>query len=431
MPSRTERVRRVSEWAARAAVVVLAGWLASLAWTGRVSDRVERAESTELARALTRWSSDPAVAAVHVEVKRPPGPSARAWLRALAAAGVNISWSGDPAPLAVAAMPVRDPFGGSTLAMVGLGETRVGVADAAGPVDSLAGTGGAATLSLRAPVPPLIVTDGEVAATTRPHATSIIRPVLVLGRASWETKFVIAALEERGWRVVSRTVVAPGVETSVESVLPIDTSRFSAVVVTDSTGAAFARAIAAYVRTGGGLVVAGDAASIQGLAAISPGRPGRRVAPPMVFEASEARLELLGFHPVTGPGRDALSLREDRGRTAVAVRREELGRVVQVGYDESWRLRMSGGDEGTARHGDWWNRLVSTVAYAPEVLSAAAPSEADPAPRAALFHALGEPAQASVAAPQSPRDWRRPELLVLLILILLLEVGSRRARGET
>jgi hypothetical protein len=432
MLSHSENVRRLAEHATRVAVLGVLAWAAWAAWNPRAESRKERVGSRELPAALARWTSDPGIGGVHVEMRSPPGPVERAWLRGLAAAGVDVGWSGDLAALAVAASPIRDPLGGVIVSVTGTGDGAIGIEDAAGPLDSLESESGAATLTLRAAARPIRARVARVEATARKDGTPTLRGVLVLGRASWETRFAVIALEERGWRVTARIPVAPGIDVTQGSLQPIDTGRYSAVVILDSTGQDLAAAVTRYVRSGGGLVLAGDAGRVAGLAQLAPGVVGRRVGSPIVIEARGPSLDILGFHPITRTSADAAVLRADRGSAAIAVRRVEGGRVLHAGYDESWRLRMAGGADGEAAHREWWSRLVSTVAYAPIVEDSGGTAdggEADGAPLAALHHALGGPAPAAAARAGLSGEWRRPEHLVLILILILAEVVSRRARG--
>ncbi|MFP5355329.1 MAG: hypothetical protein ACLGIK_09280, partial [Gemmatimonadota bacterium] len=114
----------------------------------------------------------------------------------------------------------------------------------------------------------------------------------------------------------------------------------------------------------------------------------------------------------------------------VVAGRAEAGRSLMLGYAESWRWRMEGGDDAPAAHRAWWSGLVGAVAYAPLVQLADAPPT-DEAPYAALVGALGAPAPGAGAGapPDSRTAWERI-LFALLVGALLAEWGSRRLRGE-
>jgi hypothetical protein len=128
---------------------------------------------------------------------------------------------------------------------------------------------------------------------------------------------------------------------------------------------------------------------------------------------------------------DAVPLESRDEAVTVAARRVGAGRVVQLGYDETWRWRMVGGDEATATHREWWSRLVSSVAYAPLVRRTSAGDVAiDEAPLASLIDALGAASPLDAAAAPERDGTRTTRILFALVVGgLLLEWASRRLRG--
>jgi len=112
-----------------------------------------------------------------------------------------------------------------------------------------------------------------------------------------------------------------------------------------------------------------------------------------------------------------------------AARRHIAGRVLQTGYLETWRWRMSGGDDAPAQHREWWSRSVASVAYAPPIVKS--PAGADDSPVAGLIEAIGSSSQQSQSALASAAGsislWL---LFAILSLSLLGEWASRRLRGE-
>jgi len=297
-------------------------------------------------------------------------------------------------------------------------------------IDSLA-TGGNAELELASVEGDLRARGTTYTASTIARDTIALRPVLVLGVASWESKFTIAALEERGWRVASRLRVAPGVEITQGPLGAIDTSRYAAVVVLDTSAAPAADAIARYARTGGGVVLAANTARLASLSGIAAGAVGARVAGIAGAVASAVPRTGLGVFPVAAARSDAVPLERRSAAVTVAARRVDAGRVVQTGYDETWRWRMSGGEEAVAAHREWWSHLVSAVAYAPLVRRASTGDVAiDETPLASLIDAVG-PATSLDAAPRSDPDRSRTTRLLFAIVVgaLLLEWASRRLRG--
>jgi hypothetical protein len=255
--------------------------------------------------------------------------------------------------------------------------------------------------------------------------------VLVLGRAGWETRFVLAALGEAGWKVRGRLPVAPGVSVTDASVLPLDTARYDVVIALDSTAADLAPAMARFVAQGGGAIVAGSALDVGVLRGIAPARAAARRPGRILLEGDTLTRGDLPIRPLVALRDDAIALERQPAGLAVAVRRAGKGRVAAVGYDESWRWRMQGGEPGEAAHRDWWSRMTGLVApeRAPSGVSPIRRSGA--APRAALIDALGEPAAAS-AAHTSVSPSRLPFVLLVLVLVALLaETASRRFRGAS
>src|SRR6185503_3060787 len=115
--------------------------------------------------------------------------------------------------------------------------------------------------------------------------------------------------------------------------------------------------------------------------------------------------------------------------TSIAARRVGAGRVVQSGYQDTWRWRMAGGDESVRDHRKWWSGLVSGVAYAPPLPRNStsrpqpenpAQSVSDEAPMASLVATLGPQTPStsvltSVRSPANTRAW----LFVILAVALI------------
>jgi hypothetical protein len=205
---------------------------------------------------------------------------------------------------------------------------------------------------------PLGVTAaGAVARAAVPEAPRL-GEIVLLARAGWEARFVAAALEERGWTVRARLAVAPGVAPGAGALPALDTARVAAVVALDSTAAALGPAIGAYVRRGGGLVLAGDAALASALRPLAAAVPGpladvRADAPPAGVPVARplgaARADAV---PLAGGG---------------YARRVGAGRVVQLAVEESWPVRLAPADtaRGPATHRAFWAAAVAAAAYAP------------------------------------------------------------------
>jgi hypothetical protein len=118
------------------------------------------------------------------------------------------------------------------------------------------------------------------------------------------------------------------------------------------------------------------------------------------------------------------------GVAMIAARRLDAGRVMQVGYDETWRWRMAGGDESAAAHREWWSRLVGAVAYAPLVPRGPGVRSIDETPLASLVAALGPPTLLDAGLVAHGDNARITWMLFILVAACLIaEWASRRLRG--
>ena len=158
-------------------------------------------------------------------------------------------------------------------------ESPCPIGDAAGTIDTLP-RGGGAELELGVGCRQRARVGRDVHRSHGDARDSLaLKPVLVLGAAGWESKFTIAALEERGWRVASRVRVAPNVDVTQGPLGAIDTARYSAVIALDSTAASSATAIARYAREGGGVDPRWQLLlALVACSSIAPGDVGRRIA---------------------------------------------------------------------------------------------------------------------------------------------------------
>jgi hypothetical protein len=430
MPSRAETRARI-EAVLRGASLLLLAWMLWLSLDRERPDTVVSARSANLGAALRDWSvSGIAPDRIAVSLDRTPSPRERAWLSALARTGSSVSWSGDLAPVAVATQSVASPRGGILVRAAGANKSRLSIFDEVGAIDTVDASGGGAAFAV--PTASGFVSaraGGSVARTGLPDSVRI-RRVLVLGNAGWEAKFVVAALEEDGWSVDASMYVAPGVSVTQGDTAPIDTARYSLVIALDASSASRASEINRYVASGGGLILAGNSASLDAFAQLRPALPGRIDAPATLANENEpTTLRSLGAVPAASLRPGAVALERRGATTVLAARRHVAGRVLHQGYLETWRWRMSGGDESASDHRTWWTRAASSVAYAPVVRSA--PSvESDDAPMASLVADLGPPSTlggASLASTAAavPIWW----LFIALATCLLGEWASRRLRG--
>ena len=427
MRSRVE-LRRAGEWILRATVI--AGLALSLWRAVHEPAAVTHARSTAsgtLPRTLDDATRDAGVGAIDLVVDSLPTPVERAWLAALIAAGVPVRWRGSPPALGLSAERGREPGAPTRVLLAADTGAVVALSDAAGALDTLRAPGGGASLEAANVVGTVQARRGAYSASVSLPPAGTQREVLVLGRASWESKFVLTALTEAGWRVRARLRAAPGVTVTDPAVLPMDTARYDVVVALDSSAADLAPAIVRFVGAGGGLVVAGGATSLVALRAIVPARAGARMPGRILLDTDSATRADLPLRPLGSLRADAVPLERQPGGLAVAVRRAGMGRALAVGYDESWRWRMLGGTSGLAAHRAWWSRTVGMVA--PEREAQRREATGDAAPVAALVSALGPPTASSASLLARDGDALPLALLVLIASALLAELASRRFRG--
>jgi hypothetical protein len=431
MRSRAE-VRSLLENALRAASIVLLGLLVWLSLDRGRDEDLESTRSATLDAALARWSASAvAPARIAVRLDSTPSPRSRDWLSALRGAGSAVSWHGELPATAVSVQPVRSPRGGFQVLAAAPERAATVVSDEVGPLDTASAAGGGAAFAVPSATGSIAVSVPGATAIARIPSAATVKRVLVLGSAGWESKFVVAALEEDGWIVDAVMHVAPGISVTQGASAPLDTSRYSAVVALDGAAASRAPDIARYVASGGGLVIAGNAASIQAFAALRAGTPGRLEAPQALStSAGTTSLRSLAFIPIAGLEPDAIALERRASSTAIAARRHGAGRVVQQGYLDTWRWRMSGGDNSVSEHRDWWTRTVAAAAYAGSTPRAGDAGVTSPAPLASLVAALGPAAPAPDAGIMSRAGGVPLWLLATVLAACLLgEWASRRLRG--
>jgi hypothetical protein len=414
-----------------AALVALAYALwASLAPSAR-DEGGRSAARAVLVDSLARWTADPGADSLHVVLDRSPDRVARAWLVALRRSGAHVGWSvsGALPAIALSVEPPSAPGGGARALIAAPPGARVPLADGLTLVDTVRAASPVSEVRTVALHGAAAATLGGESARTAMLDTIAWRRALVLGSAGWEAKFVIAALEERGWSVAARLRVAPGVEVTQGSAV-LDTARVGVVIALDTTADRDAARIARFVRDGGGLVIAGSAARSAALAPLAVGRAGARVPPASVAFADTAPRRALGFLSIGALARGAVPLEMRDGYVAAAARRMEVGRVVQVGYDETWRWRLAGSDDAPEAHRAWWSAVVGSAAHRAARPVAVDSTALDPAPFAATVAALGVPT-APISAERGPLPARglRPWMLVLILAALLGEWTSRRIRG--
>jgi hypothetical protein len=424
------------ELASRVTAFGLLGWLLGAALFPPPHRRTESASAANLSARLGAWTGAAPGTALHGDFVVVPPPWEVAWLAALSRSGHAVSWSGTPPAVAMSVEQVADPLGGSRIAIAAPPGTRVLVRDAEGSIDSVR----VARLGASVIGPEIVdhvvgIGAGQLFGAPAPDSASP-RAVVVVGSASWEGKFIASALEERGWTVIAHFSVAPNVVVGQAPTLQLDTSRVSAVVAVDTTLGKLGGAIARFVRSGGGLVLAGPSGASRSVALLAPGVLGPRVRP-ATEPTGPIGLGSTGFYPVTALATDGVAVELRDGRVAVAARRVGAGRVVQVGYDDTWRWRMTGANESEDAHRAWWSRVVASVAYLPDAATRTSPSPrdmdssaaiADGAPLARMVDRLGPP-RGRIAADSGVTWFDQRTLIVWIMLLLLAEWASRRMRG--
>jgi hypothetical protein len=431
--------RRRFEIGCRIAAFAVLGWLIGTSLMPRPQPASERASSRDVGARLARWTRLPATVAFHADLATPPDAWIADWLGALRRAGHPVTWSGTLPAVAIATDALSDPAGGLRIDIAAPSGSVVALRDGASVIDSVR------VASLGATVTAAIALDSIVAELNGARFSAAVpdparlRPVVVVGEAAWEGKFVARALEERGWHVEARFAVAPRVQVTQGAVASLDTSAISAVIAIDSTvGSLGAAALDRFVREGGGLVLVGSAASTGAVASLSAGSVGARTRPALL-PPDTIGLGATGFYPVRALQPNATALDRRAGSIAIAARRVGAGRVVQVGYDDSWRWRMAGGPGSEAAHREWWSRVVGSVAYVPSLPSLARTFAArtfaarTPAARgvdAPLAH-LVERIGPSRGTPPPNAGWHADQrmLMAVIMILLCLEWGSRRLRG--
>ncbi|CAN5911825.1 hypothetical protein BH11GEM1_BH11GEM1_13140 [soil metagenome] len=427
MPSRAE-LRVATEWVLRGALLASLGtalWLS--VWSAASSTDARSLVASRLGEQLVGVIADRRVQAVDVKVDVMPTRGDRALLVALRRAGVAVHWHDVPPALAIEAVRVREPDGRTRMLVSAGDSSAIVLSDSAGVLDTVRAHSGA-TIDATTIVGGVRAQQGAfVARASTSAAEAQLGAVLVLGRADWETKFVMSALSEAGWTVRASVPIAPTVSVRDDGVLPLDTARYDVVVALDSSAAEFGTAIARFVGQGGGLVASGAALGLESIRALAPGSAGNRLPGRILLAGDSVRPRDLPLRPLSLTRTDAITLDRQAAGVALVGRRAGMGRVLAVGYDESWRWRMLGGVSGLSAHRRWWSAAVGSVT--PERADVQAAGQ-DAAPLASLVTALGKPSPAASARSQQRRDVLPLLLLVLLAGCLLAETASRRFRGS-
>ena len=428
MPSRAE-IRGGFESVLRALSIAILAWMLWQSLDRSRDDRTVSARSSTIWSALREWSrAGIAPDRATIQLDSTPTSVARDWMRALAHSGTRLSWKGSLASSAISAQAVASPRGGIRVVAAAPNGNRVSVEDDIGLIEGANAHAGGASFDIPLASGNLVAKVGGTKSVADPVDSLRLGRVLVIGTAGWESKFVIAALEEDGWRVDADMRVAPSVDVTQGSLAPIDTSRYSAVIALDGAAASRASDIARYVTSGGGLILAGAAGALDAYSTLRAGTTGNVQTPSVLAgEPGSLTRKSLAILPNASLKPDAIRLDSEAGSTTTAARRHNQGRVLQEGYLETWRWRMSGGDTSPSEHREWWTKAVASVAYAPVVKAAEITN--DNAPVARLVEALGPSSQATTSIASHARSISLWLLATALAISLLGEWLSRRLRG--
>jgi hypothetical protein len=411
----------------RVASVVAMVTLAARLWLGVTHVQPEvAATSVSLDSALSTWARGaPRTATVRATML--PNARQRDWLVAIRRTGSRLSWSiEDRTAGALVIEPGPLPEALARLSLLGKSQDSVQLADDLGPIDAQRlGRSGAAWLRLR-PLGAVHASLGTATASTAMRDSLVVKPVLLIGSAGWESKFVAAALEEDGWTVSARLQVAPGAFVRQGRNVTVDTGAYGAIVVIDSLSPLDAGSIQRFVNEGGGLVASGPGVRHPALRALIPRQLREE---PGVLGGLFGVMPRLGLNTrvlASRPGSVAFERRN--GDATVVAQRVGSGRVVAVGYDDTWRVRMVPPNESAPRlHSEWWSMVVGSVALTR--LSGRDAVSVDEAPFAASVAALGPPV-ASDDLPNGGRPFPWDSLLAAIAAsALLAEWLSRRLRG--
>ncbi len=295
------------------------------------------------------------------------------------AVSVEVDAPQRPAAGRAAAIPfrVRAPDRDSVLVRLG---------DAAGVLDSVRvapGPDGAVTGAFRVRPPRpgwrewTVETAGRGARTGAWVAPGAAPRVLVAaGAPSWESRFVVRALEESGATVALSQPLGRGLAVRQgEGGIPSDAAalaRFDAVLVLEGAdpGVAQRAALADYAsRLGGGVLFVGGGgagplrvADGSGAAGEVAGDRVRWTLPAELAALPGARVRSAAA-PVGRPVPGAVAGASAPGGTLLALRPAGRGRAAALGLTETWRWRMEAGR--VAEHREFWRSLVDWLAAAP------------------------------------------------------------------
>ena len=234
------------------------------------------------------------------------------------------------------------------------------------------------------------------------------RVLVKAGFPSWESKFVVRALEESGAAVETALDLGRGLAVAQgagAAITPARLAAFDAVIVLDGAplGGGERAALAEWAANGGGVLAQGDRAGALGTARPADalaidGAALRWTLPPELAPLPGDRVRAAAA-PLreTGAGTALVASAPEGG--VLALRPQGRGRAAALAITETWRWRMEAGrlDE----HREFWRALVDWLASAPRgALTVSLPEPLGPVGarrEARVFDASGD---TSAAAPR-------------------------------
>ncbi len=431
-----ERTLRTSAVAA----LLYAWWLTGRTpASGSEAPLVADADSALTAPQLAQRLADPMRQQLHLSLTAVPDAASRAVLHAADHAGVDVSWqSRDSAAqltsIALSALPLADPAGGTVLRVAVRDSAMIALADSVGWIDSAQTESGGVSWTLPSTRRQYSVSHQGTIARVNSADSAAIGRLRLFAAPGWEARFVMRALEESGWNVDAAFAVAPRATVTAGLLAPLDTARYAAVIALDSTAWLQASAIERFVRSGGGLVLFADAARGSAMRALRAGESATTVSGVPGALQTTAPREGLPLVPIISLAAGAVPIERSAragAPLAIAARTVGVGRVLHVGYRDTWEWRMLGNESAPTDHRAWWQSLVHRTAFVSHRGTdqwSTFPGEA--APLADLVARVGPPGLQNAStvtenlAPVAPPVW----LFALAGTALLAAWWSRRLR---
>jgi hypothetical protein len=195
-----------------------------------------------------------------------------------------------------------------------------------------------------------------------------LRVLVRAGLPDWESKFVTRALEESGATVDESLSLGRGLAVAQgggSAITPERLARTDAVVVLDGAplSPGEAAALAEWASRGGGVLLAGDRASVPGFGLVRPSEPVATVDGSTLSWSAPAEIAPLPPDRVSaaaqplGTALPGTSMAANApGGGVLALRPLGQGRAAALALTETWRWRMEAGR--VAEHREFWRALV-------------------------------------------------------------------------